>query len=52
MRKPRRSCNLHKDCDEADELVRAAGGRITEDYTGYLIKVMTALHDLCSLKTK
>lgn len=31
MNKPRRTCNLHNDCDYADEMVRAAGGRIARN---------------------
>jgi len=45
----RRSCNLHADCDYADEMVRAAGGRDApnDPRTGFASgsrKVMTALH--------
>lgn len=36
----KRTCKLHRDCREADEMVRAAGGRT---WNGYVL--MTAHHE-------
>jgi hypothetical protein len=41
----KKTCKLHRDCREADEMVRAAGGRLFKINDGLEVVVMTAKHE-------